>query len=117
MPLINTATARDIESVLVANNSQLELDHTNEPTELARQYLENYEAGVDEACGKLAELMRFGQDEGIKLKATQSVLNIHGVNEKNQKVGAPNIVVVVNSKDPDANAFLKGAVKNTVVDI
>lgn len=116
MPLINTASARDIENVLISNGLDNTLDHTNEPTELARQYLDNFGAGVDAACSKLAEIMNFGQEEAIKLKATESVLNIHGVSAKDRKQGAPNIVVVVNSKNPEANGFLKGAVKN-VVDI
>ena len=44
----------------------------------ARAYLDEEGASLQDSCRSLASLMKFSEREGIKLRATQDALKIHG---------------------------------------
>ena len=72
----------------------------------AQVALINAGASVDELSGSLAELAQTAENEGVRLQAIKTGLEIHGVGKHREAKGAPNILINFADKDPRAMGVL-----------
>lgn len=99
MPLLNPS---QIHAVL----KETKLSPNEEGERGLKGLLEDNNLSPAEVLDSLASIMRGGENESVRLRATESALKLNGLLNNNEGVVIPHVTIVINNGDFELNPIL-----------